>query len=132
MAATDLALFDALKTRMGWLQRRQSVLSENVANADTPGFRARELAPLEAAGPGETAGGVGVVRTHPAHLGVGRGGDQHDARKADSFAVRPSGNSVVLEEEMMKVAETQLDYRMTSGLYSRGLSLLRTALGRQA
>ena len=43
----DIPIFSILRERMAWLNQRQSVLSENVANADTPGFVARDLKPLD-------------------------------------------------------------------------------------
>ena len=43
MAVTDLPLFQALKSKMQWHQTRQVVLAENIANADTPGFEARDV-----------------------------------------------------------------------------------------
>lgn len=127
MAISDLALFGALKTRMNWLQQRQSLLAENVANADTPGFRSRDLAPLDAA---VAARNFGPARTHLAHLGAGAGPDGR--ARTTSATVKPSGNSVSLEQEMMKVSETQLDYQLATGLYARGIGILKTALGRRA
>ena len=46
MAISDLPIFSMLRTRMNWHQERQRLLAENVANADTPGYRPRDLAPL--------------------------------------------------------------------------------------
>lgn len=138
MAITDIPLFSAIKTKMSWLQTRQTVLAENVANASTPGFRAREIADFKLPQQDHVATSARLVpvRTNPAHLGGGAsgglGGNQSwGIDDAETFEVSPSGNSVVLEEEMMKVAETQLDYQMATGLYSRSMGLLKTALGRR-
>jgi flagellar basal-body rod protein FlgB len=46
------------------------------------------------------------------------------------YQVRPAGNAVSLENEMMKVAANQMDYQMVTTLYSRGLGLIKTALGK--
>jgi flagellar basal-body rod protein FlgB len=131
---SDIGLFAAIKNRMHWLQTRQGVLAENVANSDTPGYRARDLAafevPRRSAVP--TPGQVVPVRTDPAHL-VAAGDDprwRHE--KVPTFEVRPTGNSVVLEEEMMKVAQTHVDYQLATSLYSRSVGMLKTALGRRA
>jgi flagellar basal-body rod protein FlgB len=135
MAISDIALFGALKTRMNWLQQRQTLLAENVANADTPGYRARDLAPVDPGAASSPAQGdrLAAARTHAAHLRPGLGLDGNPKpEKSDSFEVRPRGNSVGLEEEMMKVSETQLDYQLATGLYSRGIGILKTALGRRA
>ena len=135
MAISDIALFGALKTRMNWLQHRQMLLAENVANADTPGYRGRDLAPPDSAA--GRWGGAGAaltpVRTHPGHLQAGFGPDgKPRPKEAESFEIRPRGNSVSLEQEMMKVSETQLDYQLASGLYTRGIGMLKTALGKRS
>ena len=46
------------------------------------------------------------------------------------FETKPSGNAVVLEEEMMKVAQTQMDHQTVTSLYARGLAMLKTAIGK--
>lgn len=133
MAMADLPILAALKMKMGWHHGRQRVLAENVANADTPGYRPRDLkAPdfrdmVERQG----AGHLAPARTHAAHLGAGpvRPGFQ-TARNA-GWEVTPGGNGVVLEEQMMKVADNQMDYQLATTLYGRSLGLLRSAIGRR-
>ena len=48
----------------------------------------------------------------------------------DGYEVTPDANSVVLEEQMMKVTENQMDYQTVASLYTKGLGLIRTALSR--
>ena len=52
------------------------------------------------------------------------------ANKKNDYETRPSGNSVNLEDEMLKVAQNQMDYQAATGLYSKSLGLLKTAIGR--
>lgn len=130
MSISDLSILSTLRTRMHWLQERQRLLAENVANADTPEFRSRDLAPFE---PERAAGGGGVLalaRTNPMHVanaGAGQFRTQNEAR----YEVRPAGNAVSLEDEMMKVAANQMDYQAVTSLYSRSLGLFKTALGKR-
>ncbi len=131
---SDIGLFSAIKNRMHWLQTRQGVLAENVANSDTPGYRARDLDAFEIPQRSSVPkpGQLVPMRTDPAHL-VAAGDDprwRHE--KVSTFEVRPTGNSVVLEEEMMKVTQTHLDYQLATSLYTRSVGLLKTALGRRA
>ncbi len=135
MQINEIPLFSVLKSKMSWLQARQSVLAENVANADTPGFRANSIVAFElpdstgVAGPGRLT----PVSTNSAHMaGFADTASQWGTDDDDTFEVEPSGNSVVIEEEMMKVAETQIDYQMAAGLYARSIGILKTALGRSA
>ncbi|MDJ1158442.1 flagellar basal body rod protein FlgB [Chelatococcus sp. SYSU_G07232] len=130
MSIAGLPLMDLLKARMQWHQARQKVLAENVANADTPGFKPRDLREPAAGRSGR--GDIGMVRTSPAHLVAAGGTSGFDGRDAKRFEVSPSGNGVSLEEEMMKVAQNQTDFQMATTLYSKSLSLLKVAIGRRA
>ena len=69
------------------------------------------------------------MRTDPRHIATSSGAAQFTERRG-GYETRPSGNAVNLEDEMMKVAANQMDYQMATTLYSRGLGLIKTALGR--
>ncbi len=118
-------LMAALKTKMRWHEARQAVLAENVTNASTVGYQAHDLRPVEA-----EDGGVGVARTAQGHmtLASSAGVDRDESRT--TFERTPDGNSVVLEEQMIKAAQNQMDHQMAATLYAKSLGLLRTALGR--
>lgn len=125
-------LFALLSRRAAWLGARQSVLAQNLANADTPGFRPSDLAPFERAlaqGPGVPA--PAVERTHPEHLPGTTPPRRADprGRTVGGWETAPSGNAVVLEEQMQKLARTQLDHQLATSLYARHLGMLRAALG---
>ena len=132
------ALFDLMSARTRYLARRQAVLTQNVANADTPDYRpldlrpagSRELLALKRAAGGPR--GVDVARTQPAHLAgspPSRPDDDPRARATDGFETAPSGNAVVLDEQLEKLGETQLGYELATNLYRRHVGLLKTALG---
>jgi len=131
LAITDIPILSMLRTRLDWGQQRQKILADNVANADTPNFRARDLAPLKFDPPGMASDTtpVTLARTEPGHIG-GIGGGTQFRTKSDQYETRPGGNSVSLEDEMMKVAANQMDYQAVSALYTRSLNLLKTALGK--
>lgn len=119
-------LLNALKTRMHYAQARQKVLAENVANADSPGFRPLDLKPP--AVPGQ--GGIGLARTSAGHLGTSDGRGGFGSTGAPRFETTPNGNAVSLEDEMLKVAANQSDYQLAASLYSKGLSLMKIAIGK--
>lgn len=136
MAIGDLPLMDALKTRMRWNQQRQRLLSENVANADTPGYRGKDLkSPDFRVSHGvrpPSPPSVGVVTTAAGHIqGRPIGGSGFRDQRQDGFEVTPNGNAVSLEEEMMKAAENQIEYQAVASLYQRGLGVLKTAIGKR-
>jgi len=134
MAITDLTLMNFLKAKMQWHQGRQVVLAENVANADTPGYRARDLKPFKFETQLQLAQmrGVPAARTHKAHF-AGALASSNSAFATDQsmgWEVTPGGNGVVLEEQMIKVSENQFDFQLATTLYTRSLGRMRTALGR--
>ena len=132
MAISDLPIFSMLRTRMHWHQERQRVLAENVANADTPSFRPRDLAPLDFGRQVQQASGqLQLALTSPSHLsGPGATGAFATERQG-KYDVRPAGNAVNLEDEMMKVAANQMDHQAAISLYSRSMGLLKTAIGKR-
>jgi flagellar basal-body rod protein FlgB len=129
MAIADIPILSMLRTRLDWAQTRQRVLAENVANADTPHFRPRDIAQPTF----DSAPSIGPIRLATTELGHIAGSDSEDsfrAQRANGYEIRPTGNAVNLEEEMMKVAANQMDYQAAASLYTRSLSLLKTALGK--
>ena len=137
MAITDIPILSMLRTRLDWSQQRQRVLAENVANSDTPHFRARDLAPLKFEPPGQVTASavtpVALVQTESGHIaGLGGNGSAYPTVRDSRYEVQPMGNAVSLEDEMMKVASNQMDYQAVTALYTRSLSLLKTALGKSS
>jgi len=115
------------ESRLRWADRRQQVLAQNIANADTPGFRPSDLRPFA-----ETLARAsnGLARTDPRHLMPARGDGQavKDRRVAERT---PDGNAVALDEQALKVADTDSAHALAMGLHRRYLGLFRAALGRQ-
>jgi flagellar basal-body rod protein FlgB len=131
MPISGLPIFSMLRTRMDWHQERQRLLAENVANADTPQFRPRDLLEPDLRRTTPSASNVTLARTASGHLGpLGGAGTQFDTERK-SYQIRPTGNAVHLEEQMMKIAANQMDYQAATTLYSRSLGLIKTALGKR-
>jgi len=131
MPISDIPIFSMLRTKMQWHQERQRVLAENVANADTPKFRPRDLAPLELDSMRPKTTGVTLARTSAAHIAdAGGGAAKFALDRHMQFESRPSGNAVSLEDEMLKVASNAMDYQAATALYTRGLGLIKTAFGK--
>ena len=124
----SLSLMDGLKARMQWLQARQSLVSSNIANANSPGFRPLDLQPFSF---DSAKSSLHLTATSSGHLG----GTEADANGSVSrpvpFETKPSGNAVSLEDEMTKLADIQLDYQMATQLYTKSLGLIKTAIGRR-
>jgi flagellar basal-body rod protein FlgB len=99
-------VFSAVSRHAEWLQQRQRVIAENVANIDTPGFKASDLIPFEL---GETDFHNRLLTTRKNHLD-GVFGPRDAAGGSIVLTPNPdskhSGNNVSLETEMKKVGET--------------------------
>lgn len=125
LAASPMAMAEA---RLRWLEQRQGVLSRNVANADTPRFRPSDLAPF-AQVLARGAAQPSLARTDPGHLAPRGGGVRAlaDRRPAEEA---PDGNAVALDEQALKIADTETAHALATGLYRRYVAQFRTALGR--
>ena len=133
MALSDLTMFRALKSKMHWHQSRQSVLSENVANADTPGYRARDMKAFDLDKLDNTgSAGLSTAITQKNHLSGFMSASSNKNTKVDTFEITPDGNSVSLEEQMMMVTANQMDYQAATSLYTKSIGLIRIALGKTA
>ena len=131
MSMAGIPLLAAFADKMRWHQARQGVLAENLANAETPGFRGRDLERFSFEDQLRTSTAVMTVTTNRAHFSASSSGEAGFATQRQSgFEVTPSGNAVTLEDEMMKVAANQMDYQSVTTLYTRSMRILKTALGR--
>jgi flagellar basal-body rod protein FlgB len=132
MPISDTPILSMLRTRMQWHQERQKVLAQNVANADTPNYKARDLvAPDFQRALGRQAA-LTLARTDAAHIGGGGGGgSQFQVERGAANESRPTGNAVNLEDEMIKVAANQMDYQAATTLYSKSLGLIKIAIGKR-
>jgi flagellar basal-body rod protein FlgB len=135
MAINDLPMLAALRTKMQWHQERQRVLAENVSNASTPNFRPRDLVEpkFDQKGAGvDSVATLAMMKTSASHMNSSNPGPSfnHDGGRS-GFLTRPAGNSVNLEDQMLKVSANQMDYAAATSLYSRSLGLIKTAIGKR-
>ena len=132
MSIADLPLFSMLRTRMQWHQERQRLLAENVSNSDTQDYRPRDLAPLQFDRTIPTLTSIGLNRTEPGHIASSNApSSQSQVSQFGGYEVRPTGNAVNLEDEMIKVAANQMDYQAATTLYTKSLGLLKIAIGKR-
>lgn len=115
-----IKFFKLASDQAQWLSVRQSVISNNVANADTPGFRTKDIVPftefLDAANSRDTTG-VNLVSTNPLHFGDASEPTMSIRQVDDkSGKISSSGNNVGLAHEMMKASETRQEYDLNTAL----------------
>jgi len=109
-----LYLFDLASSQARWLELRQSTIAANVANANTPGYKARDVEPFNKILDGLP---VRLATTSPAHIQLSA--TETDTRtnaKKDSWEVVHSGNSVSVEQEMIKGGDVNREYSMNTAI----------------
>jgi flagellar basal-body rod protein FlgB len=131
MNLPDVPLLSMLRERMTWLSQRQDLLSQNVANADTPGYVARDLKPLDfEQALSDANSGATMMTTNARHIALppSHAGkfDDHETPDQES---NPNGNAVSLEMEMIKVSDTQAQFQAAANLYAKTITLMKTAIG---
>ena len=130
MGLADLPLLSQIKGRMTWLDERQRVVAQNVANSDTPGSVARDLkAPTDfAAAMRQATGPLQMTRTSAAHIAPPNANvARFTSNAAPDSETTLDGNSVVVEEQMLKMAESRMAYDAAIGFYSKSMQMLRMA-----
>jgi flagellar basal-body rod protein FlgB len=138
MDINGIPLFSTLKSRLGYLSQRQTLISQNVANINSPGFVGKDLKPFVIPDKSSTAGrlqltgpsaAVGPARTNASHMQgtVPSTGGQGKPQNAPDSETRLDGNKVVLEEQMMKMTDARMNYDAAVTFYQKSLGLLRMA-----
>lgn len=119
-----------LKGDMKYRTQEQKVLAGNIANIDTPGYKARTLAPLDFNKMTQSAQ-LEMATTAPQHLSgtIGNSGPFRSKADGNTFETRPTHNNVVLEDQMAKVSDTNAKYNLSSTLLKKYTALQRAALG---
>ena len=131
MDFSQMTLVRMARQKMSWLGQRQTVLSQNIANANTPHYRSKEL---EAISFKKELGSVPPVRmqaTAGNHLTGTVTPPKHRVEKdryRDVYEVTPDGNSVVMEEQLMKVSDNQMQYQLAAGVYQKNMKMFHIAL----
>ncbi len=107
---------------------RQNTVAQNIANADTPGYKARDVASFS----DSYRGGEAALRaTRPGHLGSTSSSNTPEMiTRADPGTQSPNGNSVSLENEMVNAVAVKREHDMALAIYKTSMGILRTSLGR--
>jgi flagellar basal-body rod protein FlgB len=128
MSTTGINLFALADQRLAWINARQGVLAQNIANADTPGWKERDLPSFATVLSGQGIAAPEQARTNPMHLQ----GTQPNIAGAKVLRGEraPDGNAVSIDEQMIKVAQTETDHQAVTAIYSKYIGLFRMALGR--
>lgn len=123
----NLSLFAAAQGRASYAAQTQAVVTKNIANADTPGYRAQSLEPFRL---DTTAPRTGLRQTRAQHLAA-QGGDLRFTTALRGGEMSPNGNDVSLEQEMVAAVAAKSQHDGALAVYRHGMTVLRTVLGRR-
>jgi flagellar basal-body rod protein FlgB len=134
MEFNNVPIMQMMTKKMSWLSRRTEVIAQNVSNADTPRYKARDLKPVnfrELVDREAAPKAAGPRLTNARHMSGTTVVLDFDSEKApDQFETSIDGNDVSLEQQLTRLGQTQLSYQATTNLYRKHLDLFRIALGR--
>ncbi len=134
MTIQNIGLFQALGAKMDYLNQRQSVIAQNVSNADTPGYRPKDLEKVDFGVMLKSLSGaknVNVATTDEQHLPNTKNEiDPKSRKQKDTYEVAPAGNAVIMEEQLMKAGQNSMDYNLMLNVYQKQIGMMRMALGR--
>ena len=137
MELTNLPMFGLIRQRMNWLNQRQEVIAQNVANADTPDYRSNDLkafdfkSVIRKSGPKSKQ--VSVALTQDTHIPGSRRQSSDSFKEIDvrrPYETAPDGNQVVLEEQMIKMNEIVTNHNLITQIYRKQLQMFKTVTRR--
>lgn len=126
----NLGIFKLMSRKMDWLTQRQEVVSQNIANANTPEYKGRDLKPFTFRDALSDNRRLTPVATNPSHLAGtrGAGGLAKEEKVRDPYETAPDGNNVVLEEQMMRMSQNAMDYQTITNLYKKQVTMIKSAI----
>ena len=122
-----ISLFQVAQSLARHSGARQAVLAQNIANADTPGYAARDLAPFSV-DPLAKDAGSGMIATRGSHLSGLQTAQDVQVIEARDRSSDPNKNSVTLQEEMLLATDTKRQHDKALAVYKSGMRILRTSL----
>lgn len=137
MTIQDIGLFQALSAKMGYLNQRQGTIAQNIANSDTPGYSPKDLVDVDfgsmisskSQGTGKLSN-VTMTATDEQHLPAGgREMNVKSRKQKDTYEVAPTGNAVIMEEQLINAEQNTVDYNLMLNIYQKQVGMFRIALG---
>jgi len=126
--STVPGLFDLLTQKMSYLNQKQGVLAENVANADTPGYKQLELKPFSFSDAMKMAE-TGMKVTDPHHIvPASMSGMNASTFASKDVEVQLNGNSVDIESQMAEESKTLVHYETMAAVYHKMVGLVKIAI----
>ncbi|MCA8869495.1 MAG: FlgB family protein [Rhodobacteraceae bacterium] len=124
----DISILSLAHSVARHASQRQNIVAANIANADTPAYKAQDIKPFQIE-PDQADPAFQPYATRTGHLNNYRSESQIQTFASNGEA-SPNGNTVSLETEMTKAVEIRHQYDMALTIYRKSMDILRTSLGR--
>ncbi len=135
MNIDDIPVIAMMQRGMSWMTHNHEILARNIANADTPNYKALELEPVDfAAMLSPSSRAATLSQTAAGHMsggGAAADGGGRVRETANPYEMSETGNSVSLEEQAVKISRNAMDYQMALTLYTKSVAMLRAAIGQR-
>lgn len=138
MTMEGIGLFSGIKAKMDYLNTAQKLVSENIANADTPGFRPKALGEADFAsivkqsmdtrGPGRKIVPAATQDGHLSSMSSNADGTARTREMRQTYEISPDGNAVVLEEQMIQANKHMIDYNTMLRVFKKNTTMLNMAV----
>jgi len=125
MSNDGMGLFDLAEARLAWVDRRQQVLAQNIANADTPGYKPSDVTPFAA----QLQSVLALTRTNASDL-TGPESTAESLRKSLTPQVSVDGNAVSVTDQLAKVADTSSTQELVENIYKKFMGFFMTVIGK--
>jgi len=133
-------IFDGMGQAMKYMAEHQRVIAENIANNETPGFKARTVDAPDFSSLVSQYGVAGTPRVSRPKVELSSGmtalgarpplAGSHVVLDGDTTETKPDGNNVTLEDQVLTLGQVQADFAAMTNLYRKQMGLMKTALGR--
>lgn len=134
MSISNLPLMKAIGAKVDYLDRRQQVIAQNMANADTPGYQSKDLTKVDFGAVLKnvtSANHVSLAKTNPGHISTSDVASAREKKDKLTYEVAPDANGVILEEQAVKASQIRMDYNLMLNISAKQSAMYRTALGLQ-
>lgn len=119
-------LAKALTNRMNYLSQRQGVLSGNIANVNTPDYKAKDITFAQALSNAQ----VKPMMTNEKHMTTAGASTSSTGILVESdLNPKNNGNTVRIDEQLIKMNEAQLQFNLVTSLFGKHAGMQRMALG---
>lgn len=128
----NFEIFRLAGAALGHASARQGIIAQNIANADTPDYAARDLRPFKETFNRISGSDMAMRATRPGHIDRATDESRPDPFEIEvTEATAPNGNTVSLEDQVMRSAEVKSQHDLALGIYQKSLKILRTSIARQ-